>query len=193
MHYCCRALFRTAEGHITRLLALSMEVSVATWGRRARRRGGLSDVSLQACVFWQTFSWYPKKPRPISKPASQPQVEDVGSAATGASAVWGTISEAEICLKRTNCRLWAGQGWGTVDTLKIAHALDKFRGPTQVTSVFRLHHFCFVWKTEIQKQKERIKKEKKNHKKPLYHVRAYYKALSAPEMQKCITHFKDKL
>lgn len=56
MHYCCRALFRTAEGHITRLLALSMEVSVATWGRRARRRGGLSDVSLQACVFWQTFS-----------------------------------------------------------------------------------------------------------------------------------------
>lgn len=56
----------------------------------------------------------------------------------------GTISEAEICLKRTNCRLWAGQGWGTVDTLKIAHALDKFRGPTQVTSVFRLHHFCLV-------------------------------------------------
>lgn len=173
MHYCCRALFRTAEGHITRLLALSMEVSVATWGRRARRRGGLSDVSLQACMFWQTFSWYPKKPWPISKPVSQPQVEDVGSAATGAPAVWGTISKAEICLKRTNCRLWAGQGWGTVDTLKIAHALDKFRGPTQVTSVFRLHHFCFVWKTEIQKQKERIKKKKKNHKKPLYHVRAY--------------------
>lgn len=54
----------------------------------------------------------------------------------------GTVSPAEtVRLSRTDCRLWAGQGWGTTDTLKIAHALDKFRGPAQVTSIFRLGHF----------------------------------------------------
>lgn len=100
------------------------------------------DVSLQACMFGRPSHDIPKSlsQSEVSQSVSQPQVEDVGSAATGAPVVSGTISQAEICLSRTNCRLWAGQGWGTMDTLKIAHTLDKFRGPTQVT-IFRLHHF----------------------------------------------------
>lgn len=88
--------------------------------------------------------------------ASQPQVKDVGSAATGAPVVWGTISLAEmICLNRTNCRLWAGQGWGTTDTLKIAYTFYKFRRPAQVTSIFRLDHFVLSGQCldETQQQK----------------------------------------
>lgn len=111
------------------------------------------DVSLQACMFGRPSHDIPKS---FSQSVvSQPQVEDVGSAATGAPVVWGTISLAEmICLNRTNCRLWAGQGWGTMDTLKIAHTLYKFR-PTQVTSIFRLHHFVLSGKCldETQQQK----------------------------------------
>lgn len=49
------------------------------------------------------------------------------------------ISETEmICLKRTNCRLWLGEAWGIMDTLKIAQTLVKFREPAQVASS-RLH------------------------------------------------------
>lgn len=53
---------------------------------------------------------------------------------------WGAQPET-VCLNRTDCRLWAGQAWGTTDKLKIAHTLDTFRGSTRVTSIFKLYRF----------------------------------------------------
>lgn len=58
---------------------------------------------------------------------SQPQAEEVKAAATGAAVVWEVcvgrgVSPAQmLCLNWTNCRLRAGQGWGTTDTLNIVH------------------------------------------------------------------------
>lgn len=145
MYRCCLALFGTAEGHITRRLILSMEVGFCGNLGKASKERGLWDVSLQACMFGRAFHDIPES-------LSQPVVSQSANRRLRMSAqlplvlVWwwggggGAISKAEICLNRTNCRLWAGQGWGTMDTLKIAHTLDKFREPTQVTSIFRLHH-----------------------------------------------------
>lgn len=138
MYYCCRALFRTADRHITRLLVLPMEVGFCGNLGKESKETGASWTCLCKPACLADLLMISQKAS-ASQSVSEPQVEDVGSAATGAPVVWGTISQAEICLSRTNCRLWAGQGWGTMDTLKIAHTLDKFRGPTQVT-IFRLHH-----------------------------------------------------
>lgn len=89
----------------------------------------------------------------------------------------GTISQAEmICLNLTKCRLWAGQGWGTMDTLKIAHTLDKFRGPTQVTSIFLLHHSVLSDKCLEEAQQYKLITHERHM--TLHHVTAHYRAIN---------------
>lgn len=126
----------------------------SAWDAEAGVGGGpgSNDVSLQACVSWQTSAVKKKKSpgqsvhqpvdRRLRTTAQLPLV--LLRCACACGGLGGAISEAETCLKRTNCRLWAGQGAGTADTLKIAHARGKFRGGAQVTGVFRLQHICLV-------------------------------------------------
>lgn len=104
---------------------------------------------------------------------SQPQVEEVDCSChcccceVGGGGVGRAISPPEtVCLNRTNCRLWAGQGRGTTDALKIAHASDKFRWPTQVTSIFRLYRFFLSEEGLAEAREQKWKKKKPTQKVP---------------------------
>ena len=66
-----------------------------------------------------------------------------------------------------------------MDTLKIAHTLDKFRGPTQVTSIFRLHHSVL----SDMHPEEAWQYKLITHERPmtLHHVTAHYGAINASQ------------
>lgn len=79
-------------------------------------------MSLQACMFGRPYDI----PKGLSKSiGSQPQIEEVDAAATGAAVV--CVGD-NLPSYNGMSELSKLQTVGTTDTLKIAHTLDKFRG-----------------------------------------------------------------